>query len=415
MNNVYDIKHKNNLNFILPINKRLGLSLENTYLKKIVIIMHFYYLETVKNYFKYIDSVPHDIDIIFTVSDKKVKEELTDFISGKDGNYKIIEKNNRGRDISALLVACRKEILKYDFFCFLHDKKEKKKEWKEDTEIWIRCLWENMIGSTEYIENIRGLLMEKSEIGLLAPPIPLSDFSTMAYDNVWYDNFDLTKELAKNFKLKCDLVSNRNPITLGTVFWAKTEALKKILLNEWKYDDFPEEPLSDDGTVSHALERFWAYVAQDAGYKTGWVMTDRYAAEQMEYSNSLMPKAFHYLNKSMGISRPNELIHYEEIVNDLKQFRQRYQTLYIFGTGIWGKRCHTMLRNEKIEVEAFLVSPEFNKEEDVLEGKPIYTLDQVELEPTCGIIVAIGMKNRDEIMDYIYKKNEQFTNIYFMG
>lgn len=39
-------------------------------------------------------------------------------------NYRAILKNNRGRDISALLVAGREFFTEYDYVCFIHDKRK---------------------------------------------------------------------------------------------------------------------------------------------------------------------------------------------------------------------------------------------------------------------------------------------------
>ena len=154
MKNVYDIKKDKNLNFILPKKKNLDNSKQYMPERKIAIIIHLHYLDTIRKYIKYIENIPLDMDVFFTFSDSRIKEILLQTKVGRRNNYKFIEKQNRGRDISAFLVACRKNIINYEYICFVHDKKEKKQIYKEDTEKWIQCLWENMLGSTEYIENI---------------------------------------------------------------------------------------------------------------------------------------------------------------------------------------------------------------------------------------------------------------------
>ena len=69
------------------------------------------------------------------------------------GRCRIIEKENRGRDISALLVAYGKMVQDYEYICFLHDKMAKGKydlAFKDD---WILSMWENMIATENYIYN----------------------------------------------------------------------------------------------------------------------------------------------------------------------------------------------------------------------------------------------------------------------
>ena len=292
MENVYDIKAKENLNFILPLNKRIT-NIEEIYRNNVAIVIHLYYLDTINYYFKYIENIPEDIIVFFTVSNYRIKKMLEKKEIVKKRNWKIIEKQNRGRDISAFLVACRKELLKYEYICFLHDKKEKNAILKEDTRQWIACLWENMIGSSIYIDNVLSLFNENKRLGVLVPPFPMGTHQRTSYVNIWYDNFPLTLGLTERMSLRCDLNLEKPPITIGTVFWARVSALKKLFEIEWKYDDFDEEPLKNDGTLSHAIERVFAYVAQDAGYQTGWVMADSYAGNRFEYMQEIFRSTFY--------------------------------------------------------------------------------------------------------------------------
>ena len=42
---------------------------------------------------------------------------------------------------------------------------------------------------------------------------------------------------------------------VGTMFWARPEALAPLLRLGLNLDDYPDEPLPVDGTILHALER----------------------------------------------------------------------------------------------------------------------------------------------------------------
>lgn len=410
MNNVYDIKSAKKLNFILP----LECNMKEDILRgsSVLIVVHLHYLDTIDFYMEYINNIPDEIKLIITASNDCVKKRLQEIKVSKKKKYKIVEKRNRGRDISSFLVACRKDILKYDYICFLHDKKEKGDLQKSDTLKWIRSLWENMIGSKAYINNVLYTLHKNPRLGLLVPPFPISEnFSFSLYTDAWQKDFIVTKNLANDMNLQCELDSSKQPITLGTVFWAKVAALKKLFEIEWKYEDFPEEPLNDDGTISHAVERILAYVAQDAGFETGWVMTDRYAAEEFEYTQIVLRKAFQRLNESLDIRNLSELENYEERIEKLLRFINMHECLYIYGAGIRGKRVLSLLKSLQKEPNAFLVS---DKSSDLknIDGIPVYSLSDIELDKECGIIVGVGKKYQDEILFNIRKKNQQFRNIY---
>ena len=51
------------------------------------------------------------------------------------------------------------------------------------------------------------------------------------------------------------------------MFWARPKALKGLIDQHYSYDDFPSEPLANDGTYLHAIERIVAPVCESNGYK----------------------------------------------------------------------------------------------------------------------------------------------------
>ena len=54
---------------------------------------------------------------------KKNKEIVEQAFKQLNNNVQVIVIQNRGRDVSALLVATKKFIMNYDYVCFMHDKK----------------------------------------------------------------------------------------------------------------------------------------------------------------------------------------------------------------------------------------------------------------------------------------------------
>lgn len=397
MKNVSDIKKEKNLNFILPLDNKIDVAECN---KKVAVIIHLHYLDRIDNYIEYIKCIPKEIDVLFTTSDKKVKEKIENtFIEKKDRRI-VIEKKNRGRDISALLVAARNIILKYDYICFLHDKKEKVKKYRLETEDLVHQLWENTIGSEEYIHNVLTLLDKNPKLGLLVPPTLLSEHCTAAYGGAWENDFELTKELAEKIKLNCDIDIDKPPITIGTVFWARTLALKKLLEIEWQYEDFDEEPLRGDGTISHAVERIFAYVAQDAGYETGWIMSDQYAGRRLEYIQDIMTEAFSVLKNELGVRNIAELISFADRKKRLSEFVKEYRCIYIYGAGKIAKKCLAMIKHENLMPEAFIVS-DITHNPDMIQGISVIQFDKAELNNDCGIVIALGEMYREEIFQFL--------------
>lgn len=68
----------------------------------------------------------------------------------------------------------------------------------------------------------------------------------------------------------------------GSVFWFRVKALAPLFDHGWQHEDFPPEPLPQDGTISHAIERIYPFVAQGAGYYPAQAMSVDYAVARCD-------------------------------------------------------------------------------------------------------------------------------------
>lgn len=413
MENVYEIKKRRNLNYILPKKSKIN----NTVIKKseVVVLIHIYYIEKIQEHIKYIKNIPESIDIIFTISDNETEKKLRKQLTNIEHKYYIIYKKNRGRDISALLVAAKNELLKYQYIGFIHDKKEKDELLKEDINEWNYCLWENMFGSKLYIYNVISILKRNKKIGILVPPIPYTKHLNYGYVNTWGLNFENTKKLANDLLLKSDLDDSKPPITLGTVFWAKRSSIEKLLCYQWNYMDFKQEPMEDDGTISHAVERIFPFVAQDAGFYTGWVMTDEFAQRQMEKQYHIIMNTYDLLKRFYGISLISQVDECLEYINGLSHFCKQFKEIFIYGTGNNGKSCFEKLNKLGFIPTGFLISSEEYTSEKYLFGVSIQTLKKFILYSDMqriGIIIAVQKKYQKEILECILKAGVNKESIY---
>lgn len=366
-----------------------------------LIIIHLHYIEDIEWYYEYMRSIPTDLcDIIVTCSDDRVKDVLEEKNQGFL-SIRYVQTQNRGRDVSAFLIAAKPMMQDYDYVCFLHDKKEKNKERYNDVLEWKRSLWENTIGTRAYIYNIIDLFDKNDEVGLLVPPIYIGDRFSAGYLNAWSKNFENTKQLCCMLGVHADLNIDESPIAIGTVFWARVSALKKLVQYEWKYEVFPEEPLADDGTISHAIERVLPYVVQDAGYSFGWVMTDKYAADYIQILRNALSKSFGILKEQYGLRYICELDSFNRMREQLIDFSKGYKHIYIYGAGIYGKDCLRLLKNSGIHVENFLVSD--NTEGNKIDGVAVMSINEVNLGKKDGIIVAANKENSKAIIGNIRK------------
>ena len=394
MENVYDIRDRDKLLYILPINYS-SYTLTEELASSVAVAVNLYYEDTVERYFEYLSRVCSDFAVYIISPKQSILDKAVVRFEG-NCNIKIIKKENRGRDVSALLVAFRGIALQYKYICFLHDKKAKHDSLEEDIEIWIKNLWDNTIKTQKYVCNVLQILEQSPGIGLLVPPELLGKNVSSWYGDVWRDDFDNTVQLCKELDLQCDIQKNKMPITLGTVFWAKTACLEKLLIKPWTYEDFHEEPLPDSRTISHAIERILGYVAQDAGYKTGTILTVSYAEWSLLFIQKEIRKMHHILREEMGIQTFHQIDCLEEQESRIKDYFTKYEKVYLYGAGVYGKGLLKRIRQWGLLPAGFLVG-NGKRNEPCIDGLKVYELGEISVTDNSGIIIAVNYNLQYEI------------------
>lgn len=391
MQNVYDIRRKKNLYFILSEKIAVNNKLMNY---SCAVIIFLYYKETLNKYFSYIDNIESNIDIYIVSNNTKIFIDILQYIKKSPKCIQLIKSQNRGRDVSALLVACRDILQGYEYICFVHDKKRKNYISDEAFELWIDNLWGNTLGSNVYISNILHLLDSDKKMGLLVPPEPIGKFSPILYgNNLWGNDFELTQQLARELDLNCEMNKNKPPITLGMCFWVKSCALKKLYEKKWKYESFDEEPLKDDGTISHAIERILGYVAQDAGYLTGTVMQISYAEKILAMIQEQAFSMYRLLSNTYGMQNLEKFL---ETKDRIQRFYMRNKLIYLYGAGEIGKNCMQLMRAIECKPAGYLVTDK-SKCKDRIEGIPVKSINEIENFEKVGIIITVSDSLQDEI------------------
>lgn len=405
MKNVYDIRYENDLTFVLSKETCAVESLSwDAIYKKTAIIIYLYYLDTLPIYYEYIRGIPRAIDVYVVSSRERVLEETRERVNAcPEKKIHYILKENRGRDVSALLVTGREIVARYEYVCFLHDKKEHSADRKKDTQLWIRNLWENQIGGPAYIRNVLALFEGKAELGILAPPEPIGkNFSTW-YGYGWGDSFEVTRRLVRKLGLNTNINLNKPPITLGTVLWFRRDALKKLFDAGWRHSDFDDEKLNSENYLSYGIERVFAYVAQDAGYHTATVMTSAYAETQLNFLQYTTSQLFSEIDLFFPINNIGGLERYKRNKGKMIDYAKRNKEIYLYGAGKMGRLCAALLRAENIRPKAYLVSGSDGAGE--VECIPVIAADKQEgMNDMAVIITVCERKAQEEIAGILKKK-----------
>ncbi len=277
--NIYDLSNSFNWNVILPAE----CSDEYKTKSSVCVIAHLFYEDLLEYDFDYLCRVPEEYDIIVTTDSESKKKAIFSYVKKyKMSNIQVIIVNSRGRDLAAFLVGCKNIINNYEYICFVHDKKSLQKEFPTVGSQFCDVLWESMLKSKSYIYNIIKRFDTNTNLGMLVPMNVYHGTYFHSAMDYWTICYDKSIELAEKLNLKVNIDKNKPPISVGTVFWCRSDALRKLLDTEFDYMDFPSEPLPNDGSISHCLERLITYVVQDAGYYTEKVYPSDLAAVEIQ-------------------------------------------------------------------------------------------------------------------------------------
>ena len=277
--NLADVVRCAQLNRVLP-RDRIAVP-EHKSTLKVGLIYHAYYVDLMDESVAYIQNFPDDAEVLVTTDteEKKllIQEKLEDI--GRRCKVKVIE--NRGRDISSLLVGGADFVSRHDLICFVHDKKSPQMQPPNVGRSWAYKLHENVIASKAYVANVIELFERETRLGIAFPAYPNHSVYAQTIGNGWAGNYWNTQRILKDFDVNVKINEHTLCVApLGTCFWFRPRALDKVFRgyrgDGWSYCDFPREPNRYDQTLLHALERSYAYFAQDAGYYPVYLYNDRY-------------------------------------------------------------------------------------------------------------------------------------------
>ncbi|MBZ9937691.1 glycosyltransferase [Mesorhizobium sp. BR1-1-16] len=166
---------------------------------------------------------------------------------------------NRGRDLGPLLTAFGSSLVRnYDLIGHVHTKKTASNTNRGMIERWVEFLYENTLGGEQggpMMDRIIAAFARDSRLGIVFP----SDPNILA----WSANESIGRSLAERLHLAS--LPRHFDFPIGSMFWARAEAIEPFISLGLDWRDYPIEPAGHDGTVLHAIERLFGIIAESRG------------------------------------------------------------------------------------------------------------------------------------------------------
>ena len=230
--------------------------------KKVAAVVHIFYPELAAEIKKLLQNILGKVDVYISTVSAEKKSELekifSDFDKGKV-TVKIFE--NRGRDIASAFVGFKEIYKNYDLCVHLHSKKSPHAASRLFG--WRDYLYQNLLGSEKIVRGIFKI-MENPKVGIVFPQY----FTQIRISINWGENFFEVKNFLSRLQIEIDDIPVLE-FPAGSMFWFKPAALSPLLNSGITFSDFPEELGQTDGTLAHAIERSFLFIARSAGFS--WI------------------------------------------------------------------------------------------------------------------------------------------------
>lgn len=230
--------------------------------KKIAVQIHLFHEDLTDEIIEQVNNIPYPFDCYITTDTEEKKEKIS-LKFGKEckANQVIIDVSiNRGRDVAPFLLQMSKVYNKYDYICHIHTKKSKTVKYGDD---WRKYLYRNLFGSEANVSQIFECFENDKSVGVIFPPIFPVIVDQVGFYGKNYKN--CLKEF-KRLGIPKQYINEKLVFPAGTMFWAKTDAIKPLFEANYKYSDFAKEKGQLDRTTAHAIERIICTLAFSRGY-----------------------------------------------------------------------------------------------------------------------------------------------------
>lgn len=230
----------------------------------VAVMCHLFYPDMLSEFKPYLLNIPFAFDLFIT-TDTEQKQQLIqqNLLDWHKGTVEIRLVPNRGRDIAPKLLAWHDVYPRYEFFLHIHSKKSPHAD--SILSGWRNYLLNTLLGSEAIVNSIFAAFNSDAQLGMIAP----EHFAPVRSGIGWGTNFAAAETFARD-KLAMHLsLEGKIDFPSGSMFWARSAAIKPLLDLNLSIDDFQPEQKQMDGTLAHIIERLYFFICEQAGYR--WI------------------------------------------------------------------------------------------------------------------------------------------------
>lgn len=259
---------------------------------KTAVVIHLFYTESWDLFVNRLKCLNNSFDIFITIP--KQNTHFKETIKKTFPSAYIFIVPNRGRDvlpfmkiISTIYSRGYQNILK------IHSKKSKH---RTDGNEWLSDMVDKLLPKSQETTNKLIRILDDPLTGIIGPQKHYMSLLVNFRQN-WHHSGNIiarvyTKKLSRQMKKD----KKKYGFFAGTMFWARVDALKSIIAEEFDVNNFEKEHGQIDCTFAHALERVFCLVPELEGRRM-YEVNKEGSIKQIEYATNNIPEWSDLYNK----------------------------------------------------------------------------------------------------------------------
>ncbi|GHT82280.1 hypothetical protein FACS1894125_4600 [Actinomycetota bacterium] len=223
--------------------------------RRLAVIVHAFYLDLWTKISKRLEFIPEPFDVFITTRERH-KDYNFEINTNVDHSIKVYVVPNRGRDVLPFLYILRKiRAAGYAKFLKIHTKKTIH---RQDGFDWFQEILDDLLPNANIVDKTISALGSKYNI--IGPDRQIVSLSKHIGSN--YKDLELIISRAFSKEYAQVVSDNLQNFTYfgGTMFWGNVSFFDPVLDLLLGPEDFPSEEGQIDGTMAHALERFFGKI-----------------------------------------------------------------------------------------------------------------------------------------------------------
>jgi hypothetical protein len=225
----------------------------------VAVVLHAFHAELLPEFRAYLDHIPFPADLFISTDTEEKRDSVTaNFSNWTKGGVEVRVTPNRGRDIAPKLVGFAAAHDRYEYVLHVHTKSSLHTSGLGG---WRGYLLDTLLGCSAVIHGVFEAFARAPRLGMIAP----QHIEYLRPWIRWGENHAQAKELAARMGFPLPPTAPLD-FPSGSMFWARSAALRPLLDLHLSVDDFQAESGQIDGTLAHAIERLYFLVCERAGF-----------------------------------------------------------------------------------------------------------------------------------------------------